>query len=385
MARLDWLPLGRMGSSLSALARQLPARDLLPLGVAIFALFGLLGPVVDILSVGRQSPATVLMDSVLAGIVALGYAYGVMRRQWWVFGAAVAVQVVWIVALSRFNPVGPADLPNPAHLALDGGLVIVFMTVSYAAFLGFINGTASRYLTVRAEIALARQIHQVLVPAIEQRIDQFEFLGFSHPSGEVGGDLVDVAETQNGWLGYAADVSGHGVSSGVVMGMFKSALRMRLRQQGTLAELLTDLNTVLYPLKTGSMFITLACCRFCGNDTLEYAVAGHLPILRVRGGAVDEITTAQVPIAMFDTYPFRSAVLEVRNGDLLVLMTDGLVEVFDAKDQDFGLERAKSLLAASAERPLREIADALVSAARAHGKQLDDQTLLLIRRVTVGG
>jgi serine phosphatase RsbU (regulator of sigma subunit) len=41
-------------------------------------------------------------------------------------------------------------------------------------------------------------------------------------SGDVGGDLVDLVEQDKGWLGYVADVSGHGVSPGVVMGMFKS-------------------------------------------------------------------------------------------------------------------------------------------------------------------
>jgi sigma-B regulation protein RsbU (phosphoserine phosphatase) len=70
----------------------------------------------------------------------------------------------------------------------------------------------------------------------------------------------------------------------------------------------------------------------------------------------------------------------VRAGDLLALITDGLIEVFDAQDRDFGLERMKSLLAGAAGRPLAEIAESLFGGARAHGKQLDDQTLLLIRR-----
>jgi hypothetical protein len=50
------------------------------------------------------------------------------------------------------------------------------------------------------------------------------------------------------------------------------------------------------------MYVTVACVRGRGNDTLEFAVAGHLPILRVRDGRVDEITTPQIPIGMFDEY-----------------------------------------------------------------------------------
>ena len=83
---------------------------------------------------------------------------------------------------------------------------------------------------------------------------------------------------------------------------------------------------------------------------------------------------------MFDSYGFTSSTVDVRAGDLLVLLTDGLIEVFDRQDRDFGLERAKALLVDAAGKPLGEIADRLVAAAHAHGRQLDDQTLLLIRR-----
>ena len=67
------------------------------------------------------------------------------------------------------------------------------------------------------------------------------------------------------------------------------------------------------------------------------------------------------------------------SGDLLVLLTDGLIEVFDAKDRELGLDAINALLPGLADRPLKEIADAIVARARAHGAQMDDQTVLLIR------
>jgi serine phosphatase RsbU (regulator of sigma subunit) len=232
----------------------------------------------------------------------------------------------------------------------------------------------------------------VLVPPVATTIADFEFWGLSIPSGEVGGDLVDVvplppaawlpAAGGDHWFGYIADVSGHGVSSGVVMGMFKSALRMRLLQGGPLSSLLEDLNAVLLPLKSGSMFVTVACVRGGAGGALEYAVAGHLPILRVRRAAreVEEITTPQIPIGMFADYRFTASTIDCERGDLLALITDGLTEVFDAKDDEFGMEAVKAILARSADRPLAETSNEIVAAARAHGTQIDDQTLLLIRR-----
>ena len=373
--------------SLQQLVRTLPFRSLIPLALAIGALFAVLGPVTDITKGGRLAAPALVQTTVFSGVIAVAYAFASLRRNFRLLTALGCLSVAWAVLVPRGYlgdyPFLPVEL-RPARLSHDGSAILLLMLASYMCFLWFLNGTAARYLRVRAEMELAHQIHQVLVPKIETHIGAFEFYGFSAPSGEVGGDLVDVvsdiSSERGNWFGYVADVSGHGVSSGVVMGMFKSALRMRLRHDGTIASLLGDLNAVLLPLKNSAMYVTVSCARGRDDGALEYAVAGHLPILRIRDGRVDEITTPQIPIGMFEDYEFVSASIECAPGDLFVLMTDGLIEVFDAADRELGLDAVKALLAPSATRPLRETADAIVAKARSHGAQLDDQTLLLIRR-----
>ena len=381
--------------ALRAMMPELSVWAMAPLRAPGLALFSMLGPVFDLMDGARETYPSLLLYSLFSGFVAVGYGIGILGRKYLLLGAVVVFQISFSVLNSR---VTHAVVPvSTAHLAIDGIVITLQLIVSYTFFLVFMNVTARRYMRVRAEVELAHQIHQVLVPAVERRVGAFEFYGFSHPSGEVGGDLVDVvasdpADSSPGWFGYVADVSGHGVSSGLVMGMFKSALRMRLRQPGGLADLLGDLNSVLLPLKSSSMYVTVVCVRFAGpgcpgcpdspdgTDALDFAVAGHLPILRLRDGTVDEITTPQVPIGMFESYSFTASHVAARSGDLFVLLTDGLVEVFDKDDREFGLEQVKSLLVRTAGEPLKDIAERLTAAARAHGKQLDDQTLLLIRR-----
>jgi serine phosphatase RsbU (regulator of sigma subunit) len=85
-----------------------------------------------------------------------------------------------------------------------------------------------RYFRVQTEIELAEQIHRSLVPPIARHASNHEFYGVSAPSGEMGGDLVDVVQCGNKRIAYLADVSGHGVPSGVLMAMVKSAIRMQL-------------------------------------------------------------------------------------------------------------------------------------------------------------
>src|SRR5262249_26814041 len=211
-------------------------------------------------------------------------------------------------------------------------------------------------------------------------IGDFEFLGWSHASGDVGGDLVDLVEQDSTWLGYVADVSGHGVGSGVVMGMFKSALRMRVRASGSIGSLLDDIHGVLMPLKQPQMYVTVACVRSCSGDRLECAVAGPLPILRVRNRLVQEITTPQIAVGMLEGSTFASSSVECLPGDLFALLTDGLIEVFDKERRELGFDWAKQVLASNADLPLVAIADGLLAGARTYGTQTDDQSLLLIRR-----
>jgi serine phosphatase RsbU (regulator of sigma subunit) len=82
---------------------------------------------------------------------------------------------------------------------------------------------------------------------------------------------------------------------------------------------------------------------------------------------------------MFEGSRYGAESLPCAPGDLFVLMTDGLTEVFDKADSQLGLEPLKDTICRHARRPLAELLDALIATARAHGEQTDDQTVLLVR------
>ena len=364
--------------SLTTLVRTLPTRQLLPFWAAIFSTFSMLGFSVDLLNHGRQPLVLLAMNVVFAGAVSIPYALFSMPLRMWPFAAVMAGHLVFLMVVPRAFPLLP-DAP-PGRLSVDAVGIIATVMVGYILFLRFINSTAARYLLAQAEIAVARDIHRVLVPAVDCRIGGYEFLGRSEASGDVGGDLVDLVNDEGRWLAYVADVSGHGVGPGVVMGLCKSAMRMRARGAGGIGPLLEDVHAVLMPLKPPAMFVTVACVRGGVDGRLECAVAGHLPILRVRNGRVEEVTEPQLAIGMLDVTTFGSQTVDAQPGDLFALLTDGVVEVFDNEARELGLDWAKEVLAADHHRSLAAIADRLFGGSRAHGPQLDDQTLLLIRR-----
>jgi phosphoserine phosphatase RsbU/P len=155
---------------------------------------------------------------------------------------------------------------------------IFVLLLGYFLFVRFIRRQGVRYFRVQTEIELAQQIHRSLVPPIAESTSQHEFYGVSAPSGEVGGDLVDLVQDGHKWIGYLADVSGHGVPSGVFMAMVKSAARMRLITSCEPQVLLEDLNHVIFDLRAANMFVTLAYIARGRSNDLHFATAGHLPI-----------------------------------------------------------------------------------------------------------
>ena len=350
---------------------------------AIFAAFAAMGIITDVMSGGSQ-PARLLFANVLfAGCIAVAYAWtAVLDGRLMVIAFLIHyLYATWFVTLIPAGPPLTDWVDRQARLRLDGIGLAGASALSYIGFLTFINRTGVRQVATRTEIALARDIHRVLVPPLALRLGGIEFSGRSLPSGDVGGDLMDVVDLGGGaWIAYVADVSGHGVSSGLLMGMVKSAVRMRVRSGATASELLTDLNTVLEPLKYPAMFVTLAVVTRDGAGRMAYSLAGHLPILRIRpDGSVEQLSVSHLPVGMMPGTIFGEAPLELQRGETLAMLTDGLIEVFDRKDEDFGLPRIEALLSRERTRSLEALADRMLAEVRAHGPQMDDQTWLFMR------
>ena len=246
----------------------------------------------------------------------------------------------------------------------------------------FIRKEGLRVFAVTAEVKLAAEVHQALVPVVSQRIGEFEIYGTSVPSGQIGGDLVDVIDRDHEWMAYVADVSGHGVPAGMVMAMVKSAVRMGNVQGAGLSGFLASLNQVLFSLSAPNVFVTFACLAGSDGGCIRFALAGHLPILHYRKQLqrVEERLVANLPLAVVPEANFEAAAIACEAGDVLAILTDGLTESADRNGRELGLEPLKAVLLQSGDQTLGQIAAALRKRSLEQGKQSDDQTVLLVRR-----
>src|SRR6266404_545403 len=98
------------------------------------------------------------------------------------------------------------SLPNKYIAAWVDVIGCLFaILLGYVFFVRFVRKQGLRYFRVQTEIELAEQIHRSLVPPIARHASQHEFYGVSAPSGEMGGDLVDLVQDGDKWIGYLAD------------------------------------------------------------------------------------------------------------------------------------------------------------------------------------
>jgi sigma-B regulation protein RsbU (phosphoserine phosphatase) len=355
----------------------------------LFAIVGLLSDLTAAIQHGNWWHLA--FTGLFSGAVSAAYVVVIVTRPAWL-ALVVIVQIALTMYIASWTPVSPALISGgPLERVLTSRLMTVASAVvacvssSWFFLISWVTKSGRRYVQLDTELHLARDIHRALVPRIETRIGGFDFLGVSSPSGEVGGDLVDVVEHDGdpGWTAYLVDVSGHGVPSGVLMGMVKSAVRMALTTPAPFEPMLSGLNEVLYDVSQPQMFATFAALRPAGPGRIAYTLAGHLPILcwRAATGAVEQLVVSQVPLGMLPGRDYVAAETSCAAGDVFLVLTDGLTEVFDRSDREFGMEGVQATFAANAQSPLPQLEEALLTASRSHGTQLDDQSLILIRVV----
>ena len=364
--------------------RGTPLRALVPLLLAIFFTFTTVGFLVDVAAGGRMEPRALAAIVVFSGLVAVAYGLIAVRRRFWLFAPVMVLQVLLPRWLERLWPPAEAALQGDAlrfRLMLDAGGAVAGLALGYGFFMMFIVRQGLRRVRTEAEMALAREIHVSLVPDVSLETAHCEMYGRSIPASEVGGDLVDALVVGGRPLGFVADVSGHGVPAGSLMGLLKAGLRTRLRGPGDSAAVLADLNDVLYDLTRPNTFATAAILDLETESHLAYALAGHPPILHLRraDGTVARLAQGGMALGIQagERYPVGHA--DVRPGDLLVVLTDGFTETMDRQDRELGMAPFEAALVAHAGEPLPVLFDRLLDVARAHGPQQDDRTLLLVR------
>lgn len=240
---------------------------------------------------------------------------------------------------------------------------------------------------IERDLEVARQIQLGLLPAESPRFDGFDVAGMNQPADQTGGDYYDWQELPSGRLLVAiADVTGHGIGPALVMAVCRAYSRATAPLDSDPPSLMARLNTLLCADTLGGRFITLAMASLEKSGQVELLSAGHGPSLLYRAidRSVEQFGGDGLPLAIMPDAAYSpSRSFRMERGDVLVMLTDGVIEWQNAGGVQFGVEPVVSALGACASSTAPEIVDRLHKAVLAHASgatQKDDVTIVVIKR-----
>ncbi len=238
----------------------------------------------------------------------------------------------------------------------------------------------------RVELETARNIQSSILPDLPPQLAGVEIAHTYLPATEVGGDFYDVLALEDGRLAVAVgDVAGHGVSSGLVMSMAKSALAVQVTFNPSVEAVFATLNRMVYQTARKRLLATL-CYALIDPERREmlYASAGHLYPYRVTAaGGVEALTAESYPLGVRLELDVRTRAARLAAGDTLVLYSDGIVEARrEGGEEEFGFERLEKSLGAHAGKSPSQMRDGILADVEAFTRSAprqDDVTLLVLR------
>jgi hypothetical protein len=233
-------------------------------------------------------------------------------------------------------------------------------------------GQRSRDLNVAAEI------QRRLLPAFTCESWPITLAGWVEPAFEAGGDTFDYTVDDASTTITLTDAMGHGISAALLASLTIGVLRNQRRKSATMPEQVDAANKVLYERSRDDQYVTGVFVEVPADGAAPTIVsAGHPLPWRVRDGRAEVMAVSQCfPLGMFAEAAYEPTAVDLRAGDRLVLVSDGIVETLEDSDG----ETMAGLLRASADLHPREVVQLLTSTVvrLQRGTPRDDATAVCI-------
>jgi serine phosphatase RsbU (regulator of sigma subunit) len=237
-----------------------------------------------------------------------------------------------------------------------------------------------------SEIELAKKIQTILLPQ-NPAIRGYEICTYMDPAESVGGDYYDIINFDSvDWL-LIGDVSGHGVSAGLIMMMVQSSIHTFLRNFPEMkpSHLLEHVNETIKDLlvrMNENKFMTISAFSFKYDTDILYS-GRHEYIFIYRSGSQtvesikpDGIMISALPLKKKDV----NIGIKLEPGDIMLLYTDGIIEAVDSQDELFSHEKLMGILADNGEKSVEVLKDAILTELKNYTVD-DDVTIVALKKL----
>jgi serine phosphatase RsbU (regulator of sigma subunit) len=271
-------------------------------------------------------------------------------------------------------------------ITLAGFLVVAFLVTLIVKQRGRLAAEVRRQRDeYEHDLILAAQVQRRVLPK-PFVCSNLELAAAMQPAQLLGGDYYDFYKISDEVVDVViADVSGHGAAASLLMPSLAVALRLRARELDGPAAIIKDLDGVFRQITNAATFVTMFYARFDQSKrTLQYANGGHNPPLLVRPKTGETLfLDAGGPIlGILPQAQFSNTLVDLDQGDILTLFTDGVTEQENEAGDEFSVERLEEVVRSketeSASALVTQISEAVSTFAGAK-QQVDDLTVVVVK------
>jgi serine phosphatase RsbU (regulator of sigma subunit) len=235
------------------------------------------------------------------------------------------------------------------------------------------------------ELEMAQRVQRSLIPQQVPEIRGLEIAFEYEPAIEVGGDLLDIIPLADGrTLFFVGDAMGHGVQAALVVSVVKTALHSAVQADPDPSSVLASINEVIAGLFSEN-FVTAVCCLVDSDGRrAEISLAGHMGPLWFQSetGSVVQNNDGGLPLGIAEDSEYEMFSISLHGKDALLFYTDGIVEAFDRRGNQYGEERLKRQLSDHGGSSPKSVCTSVRRDLKAHCKEHprdDDLTLLAVK------
>ncbi len=240
-------------------------------------------------------------------------------------------------------------------------------------------------LLAQDELAAGRVVQNALMPEESPHVEGWDTWIYTRPANDVGGDLVDYLDLDDGRVGIAiGDVAGKGLPAALLMAKLQATVRAVATEYDSLADLGLRVNAIFRRDGIPSRFASLAFLTLRSDaNRIKLLNAGHLPPLICREDGVSELPHSSPALGIMESPVFEEQEVELQPGECLVVFSDGVSEARDEFGTFFGTTRLIKLLPLLRHHTARELGERLVRRVEEFvGDEVwsDDLSIVVIRR-----
>lgn len=253
-----------------------------------------------------------------------------------------------------------------------------------------ITANNSQLDNVKVSLAHASEIQQNLMPKSDPEVDGFDIAGKCIWCDETGGDyydFIDRRDLDQEKIGIVvSDVSGHGISSALLMTTARAFIRELIPSQRSPASIITEVNKRLArDIGDSGMFMTMFYSEIDPQEKcIRWARAGHEPAILYDPdtNSFEDLYGQGLPLGVCEDSAYEESNKPVNPGQIILIGTDGIKETCNPKGEMFGKNRLKKIMRDHAQKSAKEIIAVLVDAMedfRSPIEMEDDVTLVIVK------